>query len=300
MLLQVRIVSTYCSTSVILPTCHTLLLNTRIPLPFNTQQWWWRILLGLNCVLLFPPGASYPGFTAGRLTLHRSCISSCYFRGQGEIKSTSILNRSYLNLHTEWKSKPVVTRNIHDECASHAALGRPPEIFQGSIGNWSVWVARIFPNSKGSMLAPCFPSIRFLAFENWPGHTGQVRHSAHRHAPGSSIVAFALAAALCAPLCACPRRSLPGSPLAIPHREAGPHAGGSHNTNKCGCTHAGPNQNGSHNLNQFGCYEVTQCATCQRILCICSRSVTSQLKYESSLAQWWWVWQRLDFQFQVD
>ena len=238
--------------------------------------------------VLFQPGASYPRFTAGRLTLHMSCINSCYVRGQGEIKSTSIMNRSFLNLLNEWKSKPVVNSVVkffpeHSwwmcfTSSSGKATRNLSSILQGFIGNWSVceWL-------ESSPIAPCFPSLWFLAFENRSCHTGQIRHSAHRHAPGSSVVALALAAALRLPLRARTRRSLSGSSLAIPHREAGPHAGGSHNTNQFGCINAGPNQNGSHNLNQFGCYELTQCATCQRIFCSCSRSVTSQMKYESSL-----------------
>ena len=39
MFLHIRISQRYCSTCTIFPTCHTLLLNTRIPLLFNTQWW---------------------------------------------------------------------------------------------------------------------------------------------------------------------------------------------------------------------------------------------------------------------
>lgn len=48
----------YCSACAILLTCHTLLLNTRIPLQFNTQ--WWMTTVDED---LSQPGASYPSFT---------------------------------------------------------------------------------------------------------------------------------------------------------------------------------------------------------------------------------------------
>ena len=111
-------------------------------LQYTTMMFFSSMRIGTMYVFylnrVHPTQVSQPG----RLTLHMSCLSSCYFRGQGEIKSTSIMN-IYIDLI--WISPQWVTiqtccgycfpipLDIHDAYVSHArcwkAIRNHPRVY---------------------------------------------------------------------------------------------------------------------------------------------------------------------------
>ena len=138
-------------------------------LQYTTMMFFSSMRIGTMYVFylnrVHPTQVSQPG----RLTLHMSCLSSCYFRGQGEIKSTSIMNiyiyRSNLNLSTMsdnsnmlWLLFSNSFRYSRCICFACPLLEGHQKSSKGVLGSaLRKWLA--FPNLWGPMLAPWGPNL---------------------------------------------------------------------------------------------------------------------------------------------
>ena len=106
----------------------------------------------------------------GRLTLHMSCISSCYFRGQGEIKPESIMNKYWIWVSTMGES-PSLSCLLFSKLFRYSwwmrfscplSIGHrksSPVVLGVAMPKWPIYFSGI-SQSKGWCIFhfPCWPS----------------------------------------------------------------------------------------------------------------------------------------------